>query len=144
MFKKAFKEIVIVLLLIIAIALVLGVILYDYIPTGKIVPVIEAYEIPQNIKNEINENIQDTENETIITYTIDENDLINYEKGKDYQKGKINPFSQYTTKEPVEQNSTGSTNGNTNSNNSNNNTNNQNSTNTVKQNGQNTVQSGLK
>lgn len=94
MFKTIFKETAIILLLIMIIALVLGVTLYDYIPTGKVVPIIESYEIPDNIKNEVNESIQDNESQTVITYQINEQDLINYEQGKDYQKGKINPFSK--------------------------------------------------
>lgn len=100
MFKTIFRETAIILLLIMIIALVLGVTLYDYIPTGKVVPIIESYEIPDNIKNEVNESIQDNESQTVITYQINEEDLINYEKGKDYEKGKINPFSKNST-EPV-------------------------------------------
>ena len=105
MIKKYFKEIIILLLLVLAIALVLGVFLYDYIPTSKIVPVIEQYEVPESIQNELKENVNDLENETIVTYQIDEKDLNNYEKEKDYQKGKINPFAGYSEETDVTENS---------------------------------------
>ncbi len=95
--KSIIKEIIIVLLLLLAIILVLGVFLYDYIPTSKIVPKIEQYQVPNNIKEELEKNINDIqENQAQIVYEIDGTDLKNYEKSKDYQKGKVNPFSQDT------------------------------------------------
>ena len=95
--KSIIKELIIVLLLLFAIILVLGVFLYDYIPTNKIIPKIEQYEVPNNIKEEIENGVNDTEeNKAQIVYEIDGQDLKNAEKSKDYQKGKVNPFSQYT------------------------------------------------
>ena len=96
--KSIIKEIIIILLLLLAILLVLGVFLYDYIPTNKIVPKVEQYQLPNSIKEEINESITDIEEgSTQIVYEIDGTDLKNYEKTKDYQKGKANPFEQATT-----------------------------------------------
>lgn len=92
MLKNILKEIIIIMLLLLAIILVLGIFLYDYIPTSKIVPKIETYQVPENIKNEIEENIDENKVQTIVTYEIDKSDLKNYEKGKDYNKGKANPF----------------------------------------------------
>ena len=80
MLKSVFKEIIIVLLLILAIVLVLGIFLYDYVPTNKIVPKIEQYQAPDDVREEIT-------NE----------DLKVYEKAKDYDKGKINPFAEIST-----------------------------------------------
>lgn len=97
MLKNIFKEIIIILLLLVAIVLVLGVFLYDYIPTSKVVPTIEAYQAPESIKNELEETIQENELQTIVTYEIDQTDLTMYEKGKDYNKGKANPFDATTT-----------------------------------------------
>lgn len=95
--KSIIKEIIIALLLLLAIILVLGIFLYDYIPTNKIVPKIEQYEVPNNIKEELEQSIIDEEEQkTQIVYEIDGTDLKNYEKSKDYQKGKVNPFSQDT------------------------------------------------
>lgn len=94
MLKSIMKEIIIVLLLIVAILLVLGVFLYDYIPTNKIVPKIEQYQVPENIKEELEQNVNETEEQsTPIIYEINSKDLNIYEKSKDYKKGKVNPFS---------------------------------------------------
>lgn len=97
MFKSIIKEVIIVLLLLLAIVLVLGIFLYDYMPTSKIVPTIETYQVPENIKNELEESINENEVQTIVTYEIDQSDLKNYEKGKDYIKGKANPFESYSS-----------------------------------------------
>lgn len=95
MAKTILKELIIVLLLLLAIVLVLGIFLYDYIPTNKIVPKIEQYQVPNSIKAELEESINAIEEEqTKIVYEIDGTDLNNYEKSKEYQKGKVNPFSQ--------------------------------------------------
>ena len=94
MIKTVFKELIIVLLLVLAILLILGVFLYDYIPMNKVVPKIEQYEAPNNIKEELQESIEDTQNTmTPIVYEINNSDLKLYEKSKDYEKGKVNPFS---------------------------------------------------
>lgn len=97
MLKNILKEIIIIMLLLLAIILVLGIFLYEYIPTSKIVPKIETYQVPENIKNEIEENIDENKVQTIVTYEIDESDLKNYEKGKNYNKGKANPFEEYSS-----------------------------------------------
>ncbi len=115
--KSIIKEIIIVLLLLLAIILVLGVFLYDYIPTSKIVPKIEQYQVPNNIKEELEKNVNDIQDgEAQIIYEIDGTDLKNAEKSKDYQKGKVNPFSQDTVGNSVE-NTTNTTSGNTTKNN---------------------------
>lgn len=125
--KSIIREIIIILLLLIAIVLVLGIFLYDYIPTSKIVPKIEQYELPNAIKEELQSTINETINEQAqIVYEIDGTDLKKYEKSKDYQKGKVNPFAQESTGE--------ASNNNTNSNNNNtvgNNTSGNNNSNSV-------------
>lgn len=111
--KSVIKEIIIVLFLLLAIILVLGVFLYDYIPTSKIVPKIEQYQVPNNIKEEIQNSINDTEEkQPQIVYEVNGQDLKNAEKSKDYQKGKVNPFSQNN-----EGNTAGNTTGDTTTNN---------------------------
>ena len=94
MAKSILKEVIIVLLIALAIILILGIFLYDYIPTNKVVPKIEQYQIPNSIKNELEEDITEMEETKEIIYEIDGTDLKNYEKSKDYVKGKVNPFSQ--------------------------------------------------
>lgn len=126
MIKTVLKELIIVLLLILAILLVLGIFLYDYIPMNKVVPKIEQYEAPNNIKEELEETIDDTENTmTPIVYEINDSDLKLYEKAKDYQKGKVNPFAS-TSDNTVNTNSNNTINtqnGSTTNNNASNNTN---------------------
>ena len=87
------KELIILLLLVLAILLVLGVFLYEYIPTNKVVPKIETYEAPNSIKEELEQTVQDEDLQSNpIVYEINNSDLNIYEKTKDYKKGKVNPF----------------------------------------------------
>lgn len=91
--KSIIKEIIIVLLLALAIILILGVILYEYVPSNKIIPETVSYVTPENIQQELQqeENIDDTE--VVITYKIDSTDLNNYKKIQEYVPGKKNPFA---------------------------------------------------
>lgn len=97
MAKKVIKEMIIILLLCLAIILVLGLILYEYVPTSKIIPEEVSYTTPSEIKEEINkgENVEDEQ--VILTYSVDSTDLRNYERINTYVPGKTNPFSSYDT-----------------------------------------------
>lgn len=97
MIKAIIKEMIIMIILLIAIILGLGVLLYDYIPSSKIVPTVLQYETPNNISEELSEKLIDEKEEVIITYQVDSKDLNIYEKTKDYNAGNPNPFSYYTT-----------------------------------------------
>ena len=130
MAKVIIKEIGILLLLTIAIILVLAIVFYDYIPNNKTVPIqMEAYDIPEDIKIELQKS---TEEENIVkTFYIDNADLDSYESSKDYNKGKANPFANYSTNQNDNSSDTSngnSSNSNNNSNNNNSNDNNNNST----------------
>lgn len=97
MVKTIAKEAGIVILLIIAVALVLGILFYDYIPTNKTTPAkIEEYAFPEEIENELGKNGIEKQN-IIRTYYIDSTELGAYEKTNNYDKGKANPFADYTT-----------------------------------------------
>lgn len=97
MTKAIIKEIGIVILLLLAVVLVLAIVFYDYIPNTKTVPVkIQAYNIPEDIKQELEESVSDEQN-IVRTYYIDSSDLDLYESTNDYNKGKANPFADYTT-----------------------------------------------
>ena len=98
MAKNIIKEIIIMLLLCLAIILILGVILYEYVPSNKILPEEVSYVTPQNIKEELNSSNSVEEDKVILTYEIDESDLANYQRIKDYKPGKVNPFSTYEEK----------------------------------------------
>lgn len=119
MAKNIIKEIIIMLLLCLAIILILGVILYEYVPANKILPEEISYVTPQNIKEELKNSDNVEEDKVILTYEIDETDLANYQKIKDYKPGKTNPFSTYEEKTEENQNGQNTTNNNSGSNNSN-------------------------
>lgn len=122
MAKNIIKEIIIMLLLCLAIILILGVILYEYVPSNKILPEEVSYVTPQNIKEELKNSDSIEEDKVILTYEIDESDLTNYQKIKDYKPGKVNPFSTYEekTEENQSQNGQNTTNNNSGSTNSDN------------------------
>lgn len=120
MVKSIIKEIFIMLLLCIAIVLILGIILYDYIPSNKVIPVKEAYETPNDVKEEINEQITEIE-KTEISYEITDADLNLYKQTSSYKPGKPDPFSESST--VVNSNVTDENTTNTNQNNGTTNTN---------------------
>ena len=68
MAKNIIKEIIIVLLLAIAIILILGVLLYEYVPANKIIPEKVSYTTPENVKQElqIDPSVDDTQ--VVVTY----------------------------------------------------------------------------
>lgn len=113
MAKNIIKEIIIMLLLCLAIILVLGVLLYEYVPSNKIIPDEVSYTTPENIKEELSKSEGVDDEQVILTYSIDATDLNNYERINTYVAGKPNPFSSYDTSsssgEDTEQN--GSSNG---------------------------------
>ncbi len=99
MAKKVIKEMILILLLCLAIILVLGLILYEYVPTGKIIPEEVSYTTPSEIQEEISkgENVEDEQ--VILTYSVDASDLRNYERINTYVAGKKNPFGNAPTSE---------------------------------------------
>lgn len=108
MAKSIIKEIFIMVLLCIAIILILGILFYDYIPSNKVVPAKEAYQTPNNVKEEINEQITEIE-KTEISYEVTEKDLKLYKQSSSYKPGKPDPFAELTNEET-------NTNGNNNTN----------------------------
>lgn len=118
MAKKVIKEIIIMLLLCLAIILILGVLLYEYVPSNKIIPEEVSYTTPADVQEELNKS-ENLENEQVIlTYSIDATDLNNYERINSYVPGKTNPFSSYDTSSTSgNENQSGSSNGGTNNSN---------------------------
>ena len=122
MVKSVIKELILVLLLCLAIILVLGILLYKYVPLSKTLPSEVAYTIPAETKEELaaSEHIDDSQ--IVMTYTVNASDLNNFQKTQNYKPGKANPFAEVA--EPAENLGTansgnGTTNNNTGSNNSN-------------------------
>ena len=97
MTKKLIKEMMILLLLCLAIILILAVLLYEYVPSNKIIPDKVSYTTPEEVQEELRKG-EDVENdEVILTYSITATDLDNYERIHTYVPGKPNPFSSYDT-----------------------------------------------
>ena len=99
MAKTIIKELIIVLLLCLAIILLIGILFYEYIPMGKTLPNPVSYTTPENVKQELAETTGVDEEQVIMTYEVDEDDLYNYRRVQDYKPGKANPFSSYETSE---------------------------------------------
>lgn len=93
MVKTIFKETIIILLLCVAILLVLSILFYDYNPINKVIPNKIAYTTPENIKNELEETIENTLGQQNRVYTIEGSDLNIYKKSNTYDASKENPFA---------------------------------------------------
>ena len=107
MTKNIIKEIIIILLLTLAIILVLGVLLYEYVPMNKIIPEKVSYTTPEQVKAELDVDVSESDEELYIDYHIDSTQLNNYKKIQEYVPGKKNPF------ESLENNSNTTTEGTT-------------------------------
>ena len=123
MLKSVIKEIFIILLLSIAILLILGILFYDYIPINKVVPEKEAYTTPDEVKNEIDEEIAESQ-KIEVTYEVTDSDLNVYEQSGSYSEGKANPFALTETTDGNELGNEGQKDTNTNDDNNDNNDNN--------------------
>ena len=97
MAKNVIKEIIILLLLCLAIILLLGILLYEYVPMSKTVPNPVSYTTPEDVQQELAASSNVDNSQIILTYEVDSTDLNNYERINDYQPGKANPFSSYET-----------------------------------------------
>ena len=113
MAKKVVKELIIVLLLCLAIILLLGILLYEYVPITKTIPNAVSYTTPEDVKQELADSQAIDESQIIMTYEVNSTDLNNYAKIQDYKPGKANPFSAYETTQTTETNGTNTTTGST-------------------------------
>lgn len=111
MAKKVVKELIIALLLCLAIILLLGILLYEYVPNTKTIPNAVSYTTPENVKQELVDSKAIDESQIIMTYEVDSNDLNNYEKIQGYKPGKANPFSSYEPAQTTGTNGTNTTTG---------------------------------
>lgn len=111
MIKTILKEMMIVLLLCIAILFVLSILFYDYNPINKVVPNKIAYSVPENIRNELEE--EDIKNTLSIdnkVYTVEGSDLNIYKRSNSYNPSKENPFASTASGESSEPTNTTKTN----------------------------------
>lgn len=96
--KSVFKEIIIILLFLLNIFLILDIVFYQDMPNSRIVPEkVEEYALEETIKQELESNLNNTESDKIIrTYQLDSKAIAGYEKTNEYDKGKVNPFAEYS------------------------------------------------
>lgn len=99
MSKNIIKEIIMILLLTLAIILVLGVLLYEYVPANKIIPEKVSYTTPEEVKTELETDINESDEELYVDYHIDSTQLNNYQKIQEYVPGRKNPFGTIESKE---------------------------------------------
>ena len=103
--KNIMKELIIFLLLLLAVILILGVLLYEYVPSNKMIPEKVSYTTPEDVKAELQaENETGTDN-VVVTYSIDATDLSNYKKIQEYDSGRTNPFAE-VQEQPTDTNTT--------------------------------------
>ncbi len=120
MVKSVLKEIIIILLLSIAILLILMVLFYEYIPMSKIIPDRAEYVTPNEVQEELAEEV--TENNAVpITYSITDADLNIYKQSGTTVEGKSNPFALEESTTTTQNNQNGGTENNSSNNNSANN-----------------------
>ena len=110
MAKTVIKEIFIFLLLLLVVALVLGIMFYDYIPNNKTVPTaLKQYELAPEAQEELNETMSRSSENIVKTYYIDSLDLSAYASAKDYNKGKVNPSTTNKKNTNIAENKTTNT-----------------------------------
>lgn len=118
MAKSIIKEIIIMLLICLAIILVLGILLYEYVPASKTMPNEVSYTTPSDVKEELLSSADVDDSQIIVTYEVNQDDLNNYKKVQNYKPGKANPFDSGEATDSS--NATNTTNGNSSTGNSNN------------------------
>lgn len=101
--KSVLKEVFILALALVAIALVLAIILYGYSPLRTTLPSKVEYATPENVSQEIS-SMSEAEGTTpvTITYELDETNINNSKKSGSYNSGRQNPFGD--VKKPEENN----------------------------------------
>ena len=105
---RILKELIIYILIIALIVVVFAVLFYDELPTNKIVPVKEDYALPKNLENVLQDSlVQEDEEEVLVTYTVEQDDLDNYQDIKQYDPGKVDPFADYSEKPQDNQGTSG-------------------------------------
>ena len=110
MAKNVIKELIIILLLCLAIILILGILLYEYVPISKTVPNPVSYVRTEAVEEELASSDTIDESQLVMTYEINSSDLNNYKQMQEYKPGKANPFAA------VSEDNTGNNNGNNSSN----------------------------
>lgn len=107
------KEIIISLLVCLLVLIGLSFAFYNFIPTNKVIPEKIEYRASEEIKQELNSEVNSDSDNIIKTYEITASDLDQYQKNNEYNPGKKNPFA------PISQGESDNTSGETNTDSSN-------------------------
>lgn len=91
--KEMLKDIGISLLIVTAISLGVMIAFYNKVSIGRVIPTVEEYALSEEQQEEINREDTDEEEEIVTTYELEASDLKKYERTKEYNKGKKNPFA---------------------------------------------------
>lgn len=91
------KDAIISLLIVITILLVLSILFYDKISLSKVIPEAEEYVLSEEMQKDLDEGKEEETKQIVTTYYIDSSDLKKYEKNKEYNKGRKNPFAEVST-----------------------------------------------
>lgn len=114
---RVIKDLIISILIVVCIVVILSVIFYDKISLSKVIPESEDYLLSEEMQQGIEDSASEEEKEVVTKYYIDAADLKKYEKTKEYNKGKKNPFAEEAT--PTDNTTTNETTSNDNIENSN-------------------------
>lgn len=93
MIKGILKEIIIILLLTLGVILLLGVLLYEYVPMNKAIPEQVSYTANEEVRTALEEKQANDTEEVILSYEVTSTDLKNYQRVNEYQAGRKNPFA---------------------------------------------------
>ena len=88
MSKNVLREIIILLLLTLAIILLLGVLLYEYVPMNKVIPETVTYTATDETRKAIEEQSAQDDGTVVLSYEVTSTDLKNYKKVNDYKAGR--------------------------------------------------------
>ena len=91
------KDIIISILIVVTILLIISIVFYDKISLSKVIPEVEEYTLSDEMQKDLNEGKEEETKQIVTTYYIDAADLKKYEKNKEYNKGKKNPFAEVST-----------------------------------------------
>lgn len=91
------KDIIISILIVVTILLIISIIFYDKISLSKVIPEAEEYTLSDEMQKDLDEGKEEETKQIVTTYYIDAADLKKYEKNKEYNKGKKNPFAEVST-----------------------------------------------
>lgn len=111
---KIFKEIVVSILILIIILITMGIILYDKLPALKKIPKAQEYSKSLEAEKILEEVINQDETKTAIkTYRMNKAEINALSNNRRFEKGKSNPFANYSSESTGDSDSSSGSNGST-------------------------------